>query len=534
MAFSGSTYRRCKCTEPKTDDTGQPLLEAAGKPKVRELGSACPDLNKRGHGSWYYYLKFPDGPRGERRRPRKGGFLTQKKAEEEAQKLWNEAQQGIDVDSKETVAAYLHRWLATRVDLKRSTRGDYIGILERVFIPTLGHLAMRELRTRHIQAVFEDIWAANAVKAQNRQTADLAKAICEAAHRKWKTAAKPRPPHLRQTWNEAKAALHESQAKPRKETGPGTQLKFLDTLSSALKAAVREKLITENWCDHVTLPKYEKPQPLVWTDERVARWRETGDVPGPVMVWTPEITGEFLDSAVDHRLYAMFHLMVFRAPRRGEATGLPWAEVDMTRGTAHIVDTLVSNSAYEVWEETTKSRAGNRTITLDSATFALMTAWRDVQQEQRTQWEAKHRKDPTKYGPYVNSGYVFTAPDGQPWHPDNVSKAFSRLIQRLGLPPIRLHDLRHRAASFSLAAGLSMKAIQALLGHASFSLTADTYTSLMPQFAKAEAEATAAIVPRRRAPGTPSDPDAKPTPARQREPRFTLVPSNPSGSRLAA
>ncbi|GAA2423947.1 hypothetical protein GCM10010388_09140 [Streptomyces mauvecolor] len=79
-----------------------------------------------------------------------------------------------------------------------------------------------------------------------------------------------------------------------------------------------------------------------------------------------------------------------------------------------------------------------------------------------------------------------------------------------------------------------MKAIQALLGHASFSLTADTYTSLMPKFAKAEAEATAAVVPRRRAPETPSDPDAEPTPATPREPRFTLVPANASSSRLAA
>ncbi|MEV6590228.1 tyrosine-type recombinase/integrase [Streptomyces acidicola] len=92
----------------------------------------------------------------------------------------------------------------------------------------------------------------------------------------------------------------------------------------------------------------------------------------------------------------------------------------------------------------------------------------------RSRSRPKHRKDPKKYGPYVDSGYVFTQADGRTWHPDSVSQAFKRLIKRLGLPPVRLHDLRHCAASLSLAASLSMKAIQSLLGHASYSLTADT------------------------------------------------------------
>ncbi|MGN5379045.1 tyrosine-type recombinase/integrase [Streptomyces lasalocidi] len=141
-------------------------------------------------------------------------------------------------------------------------------------------------------------------------------------------------------------------------------------------------------------------------------------------------------------------------------------------------------------------------MALDSATFALMTAWRDVQKAQREEWERKYKEDPKKYGPYVDSGYVFTQADGRPWHPDNVSQAFERLIKRLGLPPVRLHDLRHCAASLSLAAGLSMKAIQALLGHASYSLTADTYTSLMPQFEKEAADAPVDLVPRKGGSGT--------------------------------
>ncbi|MFE4870889.1 tyrosine recombinase XerC [Streptomyces sp. NPDC056682] len=531
MAFSGSTYRRCKCTEPKTDEAGQPELNAAGKPKLRELGSACPDLIKRGHGSWYYYLKLPDGPRGERRRPRKGGFVTQKKAEEAAQKLWDEAHAGVDIDSKETVAQYLRRWISNRVDLKIGTREEYEADIEKVYIPALGFLSMRELRTPHIQAMFQDIWAHNKIKESNRIAAEQAKTVCEAAHQDWKNTPAPRPPYLRLNWDLAKRALKQALAKPRQDTGPGRQLKLKNTLSAALKDAVKQKVITENWCDNVTIPKYEKPDPLVWTDERIARWRDTGEIPSPVMVWTPETTGRFLDAAVDHPLYVAFHLMVFRAPRRGEAAGLPWSEIDMTQGTANIVETLVTNYEHQVRSETTKSRAGTRTIQLDSATFALMTAWRDLQKQEKARWQAKNRKNPDKYSPYVNSGYVFTMPDGRPWHPDTISQSFSRLIKRLGLPPIRLHDLRHCAASLSLAAGLSMKAIQALLGHASFSLTADTYTSLMPQFAKAEADATVAIVPRRNTPDAPTDPDGGPRPEPTKpdttlpQPQLALVPA---------
>ncbi|MGW0288321.1 tyrosine-type recombinase/integrase, partial [Streptomyces sp. NPDC003236] len=59
------------------------------------------------------------------------------------------------------------------------------------------------------------------------------------------------------------------------------------------------------------------------------------------------------------------------------------------------------------------------------------------------------------------------------------------------------HDLRHCAATLSLAAGLHMKSIQVLLGHSSYSLTADTYTSVLPQFEEAQAEAPLALVPRK-------------------------------------
>jgi integrase len=65
------------------------------------------------------------------------------------------------------------------------------------------------------------------------------------------------------------------------------------------------------------------------------------------------------------------------------------------------------------------------------------------------------------------------------------------------LPPIRFHDLRHGSATFGLLAKVDMKVISETLGHARSSFTADTYASVLPELAKAAAEAVAAMVPRR-------------------------------------
>ncbi|WP_420711692.1 site-specific integrase [Streptomyces sp. NRRL B-24720] len=161
----------------------------------------------------------------------------------------------------------------------------------------------------------------------------------------------------------------------------------------------------------------------------------------------------------------------------------------MTMGTVHISEQLVASS-YDVWEDTPKSESGARTIKLDSETRSLLDLWRERQDKERAEWEANTKA-------WKNTGLVFTWEDGTAYHPEYLSQVFMRLMKKLDLPPVRLHDLRHCAATLSLAAGLHMKSIQVLLGHSSYSLTADTYTSVLPQFEEAQAEAPLALVPRK-------------------------------------
>src|SRR5204863_6059378 len=56
--------------------------------------------------------------------------------------------------------------------------------------------------------------------------------------------------------------------------------------------------------------------------------------PSPVMVWTPEQTGQFLDFISDDRLYPLYHLIAYRGPRRGEACGVRWT--DLNRAFGHL------------------------------------------------------------------------------------------------------------------------------------------------------------------------------------------------------
>ena len=91
---------------------------------------------------------------------------------------------------------------------------------------------------------------------------------------------------------------------------------------------------------------------------------------------------------------------------------------------------------------------------------------------------------------------MFTREDGSQLHPDTVTTVFERLHREAGLPPIRLHDLRHTAASLALAAGVPLKVVSEQLGHSSLAITADTYTSVLPAVAHAAAEAVANVIPR--------------------------------------
>ena len=128
-----------------------------------------------------------------------------------------------------------------------------------------------------------------------------------------------------------------------------------------------------------------------------------------------------------------------------------------------------------------KSEAGERDVALDDRSVAVLKAHR------RTQAKAKL----TTGEKWIDTGLVFTGADGDELHPGWVSAQFRLLVREAGLPPVRLHDLRHGAATLALAAGVDIKVVQEMLGHSSSTITRDTYTSVFDELKHAAAGAIA-------------------------------------------
>src|SRR5919204_902568 len=112
-----------------------------------------------------------------------------------------------------------------------------------------------------------------------------------------------------------------------------------------------------------------------------------------------------------------------------------------------------------------------RTIALDE-TGARRLADQGVRQTVellRHQFNDQRRSDSRAHtGPGWRQGRpMFTYADGRPIRPEYLTHRFRQICRELGLPPIRLHDLRHGAATLALASHADLKVIQQMLGHSS-------------------------------------------------------------------
>ncbi|GMA57296.1 site-specific integrase [Alicyclobacillus sacchari] len=69
---------------------------------------------------------------------------------------------------------------------------------------------------------------------------------------------------------------------------------------------------------------------------------------------------------------------------------------------------------------------------------------------------------------------------GTPLYHGNFTARWNALIEKAGVPRIRIHDARHTHASLLLQQGINPKVVAERLGHANVSITLDTYTHLLP------------------------------------------------------
>lgn len=448
------------------------------------LGKACPLLDKQSHGAWWIRYEAPPSPDGTRRRPWAGPYRTKTDADTALPKLQTDASAGqVVADRKLKVGPYLRQWLAGKQSISKRTRGGYKEHIDLYFEPGIGHLYLSDLREDHLTKLYEAIGQIN--RPLDGEPSEMLRrllAVRKAAS--WKGA--------------AAGQLHIS-----KPLSPARIRRIHATISSAMTTAARQKKISHDPTKNIELPTARKRRPLLWTPERVARWnhqlaaeaakpaeqRQAVPKPSPVMVWTPVMAGEWLDMLVDweERLYALYHLVVTRGLRRGEVGGLEWTDTDLDgEGTMSVLEDEDAEAEAGI-----KTEASRRTVKLGKENVTLLRAWRRVQAaDQLAAGKA-----------WVDSGKVFTDSKGRPLDLDWLTDHTEWLVKKSGMPPIRLHDMRHCAATIMLASGMDMKDVSATLGHRQYWFTADTYTVVLPELAEAAADAAIALIPRRRKSG---------------------------------
>ncbi len=223
---------------------------------------------------------------------------------------------------------------------------------------------------------------------------------------------------------------------------------ILMCLRSIFGSAIIWGLIAKNPCDGVSVPKPAGFEPHVLTEEGVAL----------VLKETPRLGS----------LGVLFTFLIFVGCRRAEALALTWGDIDLKRGFVSISRGLHVLSRGEVKFSPPKTASSKRCIPMGPYILKAMAVHKEAQTVKK-RFDGKELSD---------NDYVFCNESWGPLLPDSVTHAWSKLMTKLGLPAIRLHDCRHFHASQLLRAGVPAKVVSKRLGHASISTTLNLYTHI--------------------------------------------------------
>lgn len=216
-----------------------------------------------------------------------------------------------------------------------------------------------------------------------------------------------------------------------------------DTLRAALAVAAdpRRRLIPFNVAAACSPPREVNKVSVVWTAAQAVAFLKYPD-------------------ARRDRLYAAWDLALKTGARRGELAGVRMDHIDLDSGIWRLVESRVQTGGVTS-VEAPKTLRGERIVFLDPSTIAILR-------------EHLRRRDSERLeaGPaWVESGYLFTAPDGTPISPGALTRAWNHAVLVSGAPKIRLHDARHVSASLGLATGVADRVMSDRLGHSKVTMT---------------------------------------------------------------
>jgi len=193
---------------------------------------------------------------------------------------------------------------------------------------------------------------------------------------------------------------------------------------------------------------------------------------------------------VDPAFGRLLHLAATTGARRGELCAIRWRDIDAESQTLTISHSIVEIPGG-LAEKDTKTHAARR-IALDEGTLAVLS-------EQRAHVE--HLAEAAEVE-LAADAYVFSPePNGQrPWFPTTFTHRFEAVRKQLGLNHVRLHDLRHFAATRLIAAGVPVRTVSGRLGHANPATTLTVYAHFLEASDQAAAEVMGGLVSAKRRP----------------------------------
>jgi integrase len=223
-------------------------------------------------------------------------------------------------------------------------------------------------------------------------------------------------------------------------------------LRTALRDAVRMRLLVSNPCEGVDRPRAVRPEVAHLAREEVAR---------------------LLEAAKGDRLEALYVLAVASGLRLGELLGLRWRDVSLRAGEVTVRRTLIENvtTGQRTLEEPKTARS-RRTVGLPAFAVAAL----------------RRHRDALGAAPHPDR-LVFADRLGQPIRRSNLHRrSYKPLLERAKLPRVSFHALRHTHATLALEAGVHPRIVQERLGHASIELTLGTYSHAVPRLDRDAAE----------------------------------------------
>jgi integrase len=328
-------------------------------------------------------------------------------------------------ESKLTLNQFLDRWLdSVKQSVRPQTAESYAYVLDRYVRPGLGGRRLEQVTALAIQGHFQTL--AEQVFARRVHA--------------------PKPA------NPDEAADKDAPAYVTREyTLSARTVRYAySILSAALKQAVRWRILTFNPAadvDKVRQPRREMQ--ALGADE----------------------AKRFLAAIEGTRFEALFKLAVFTGMRPGEYLALKWQDIDLKKGAITVQRTLVKTAAGYRFDEPKTDRS-RRTVPIPASVVEALRRHKSEQLQQRLKlggsWEQPDLVFTNEVGGFVGRSNL-------------LQRQFRTALKVAGLPvTLRLYDLRHTAATLLLAAGVHPKVASERLGHASITMTLDTYSHVLP------------------------------------------------------